>query len=85
MSPPAASSPLVLKAELEARIAALGQKGPWPAIAELDGALLLLLEPCTGTWGRIAADMGRRWIGADIATTLAPAYCCGVDQLSMRP
>jgi hypothetical protein len=47
---------------------AQGDGGVWVPIYHLSELGELILDPfCgTGTWGRIAADMGRRWIGADI-------------------
>jgi hypothetical protein len=47
---------------------AQGEGGVWVPIEHLSEPGELILDPFagTGTWGRIAAAMGRRWIGADI-------------------
>ena len=56
---------------------AQGDGGIAPLIENLSGPGELIVEPFagTGTWGRVAHSMGRRWIGADIAlggtTTIA--------------
>jgi hypothetical protein len=56
---------------------AQGEGGVWVPIEHLTAPGDLIVDPFagTGTWGRIAAEMGRRWIGADLAeggtTTIA--------------
>jgi hypothetical protein len=47
---------------------AQGEAGVTHLIEELTTPAELILDPFagTGTWGKIAASMGRRWIGADI-------------------
>jgi DNA modification methylase len=56
---------------------AQGEGGVWVPIEHLTDPFELIVDPFAGTatWGRIAASMGRRWIGADLAeggtTTIA--------------
>jgi hypothetical protein len=47
---------------------AQGDGGIWPVIHHLTKPGELIVDPFagTGTWGLIAHNMGRRWIGADI-------------------
>jgi hypothetical protein len=46
-----------------------GDGGVWVPIEHLTEPGELIVDPYCGTgeWGRIAAEMGRRWIGSDIA------------------
>jgi len=52
-----------------AHVWAQGEGGVWVPIEHLTAPGELILDPFagTGTWGRIATQMGRRWIGVDIA------------------
>ena len=47
---------------------ALGEGGVWVPIEHLTDPGELIVDPFagSGTWGRIAHAMGRRWIGCDI-------------------
>jgi hypothetical protein len=48
---------------------AQGEGGVWIPIEHLTEPKELIVDPFAGTgaWGRIAAQMGRRWLGCDIA------------------
>jgi DNA modification methylase len=47
---------------------AQGEGGVWQVIEHLTEPGELIIDPFCGTatWGRIAASMGRRWLGADV-------------------
>jgi hypothetical protein len=55
--------------EKEAHLWGQGDGGVWTPIYHLSRPGELIMDPFagTGTWGCIAAAMGRRWIGCDIA------------------
>jgi site-specific DNA-methyltransferase (adenine-specific) len=60
---------------------AKGDGGIWPLIEHLTFPGEIIVDPFAGTatWGKIAASMGRRWIGADIIRGGAPSVQAEID------
>ena len=60
---------------------AQGEGGVWTPIENLTEPGELIVDPFAGTatWGKIAASMGRRWIGADIIRGGAPSVQAEID------
>jgi DNA modification methylase len=61
------------KPDKEAHDWAQGREEIAPLVENLSEPGELILDPFAGTagWGRVAASMGRRWLGADIQEGLA--------------